>query len=748
MLRILLFCLVAFATSQVSLAQCDVIYVSPSGSGLSGTIQQPSSLLEAFTIYSQNPDRNLIYVQEGQYVLNQKLTIPTGITIEGGFTTGADGWIKNSASISQIVINSQAEYSGLIAFYIGLELFNVNDIHIEDLTINVLPGGTVLTSNRSGATIYGVYARNSQDYRIERCIISTGNAANGGTGLQGANGNAGGAGSAGQGGCSGCNGFGAGGPGGLGANAGGNGGTGGYGDNNGQNGAQGAGPAGGNGGTGGSGDGSTCAFGCSNGGTGGTGMQGNSGANGGNGAPALAGSYVFGYYQPGNGTNGANGISGSGGGGGGGGGGTDCCLDDRGGGGGGGGAGGAGGIGGEGGGGGGGAFAFFTWNNGASAQLIDVVLNPGSAGIGAIGGTGGAGGAGGAGGSAGPGADNGGPGGPGGSGGAGGSGGTGGNGANGVSQQTYINGVNPQIIETTWPSVSTYQASFNAGCTNSVIGITKTSGTWNLNLMGAALVNDLGPDNTSFTLTDNYVEVFYQNTGSYTIANTADQIQNFIEIREVRELPIIAAIPDTICSGELLNLSTVTEGTNWNWTITNDEAQVIQQINLQNPQNINLAEGATYTIALEVKDACCGWSIPVFDSVYVRPFSNLMESLTICEGESVVLAGAEQTQAGVYMTDTVDANGCDAQILTCLFVENCTEGGCTDPNAVNYDPLAITDDGSCAYGDCSESCGPGTYWDDIQQLCLPFCREDLNNDGLVNTADLLQLLAMYGTACP
>jgi len=53
--------------------------------------------------------------------------------------------------------------------------------------------------------------------------------------------------------------------------------------------------------------------------------------------------------------------------------------------------------------------------------------------------------------------------------------------------------------------------------------------------------------------------------------------------------------------------------------------------------------------------------------------------------------------------------------------------GCTDPFANNYNCCANTDDGSCSYNTCLG---------------------DLNFDGFVNTGDLLQLLAVFGTVCP
>ena len=57
-------------------------------------------------------------------------------------------------------------------------------------------------------------------------------------------------------------------------------------------------------------------------------------------------------------------------------------------------------------------------------------------------------------------------------------------------------------------------------------------------------------------------------------------------------------------------------------------------------------------------------------------------------------------------------------------------GGCTYSAATNYDGFATWDNGTCAFSDCQDDCPP-----------------DINQDGVVSTADLLQFLSAFGLEC-
>ncbi|WP_306641918.1 lamin tail domain-containing protein [Sanyastnella coralliicola] len=80
--------------------------------------------------------------------------------------------------------------------------------------------------------------------------------------------------------------------------------------------------------------------------------------------------------------------------------------------------------------------------------------------------------------------------------------------------------------------------------------------------------------------------------------------------------------------------------------------------------------------------------------------------------------------------------------------------GCTDPTACNYDAAANVDDGSCDFTSCfgctyptADNYDATATVDDGSCVFTNSCPEDLNQDGIVNAADLLQFLGAFGSAC-
>ena len=54
---------------------------------------------------------------------------------------------------------------------------------------------------------------------------------------------------------------------------------------------------------------------------------------------------------------------------------------------------------------------------------------------------------------------------------------------------------------------------------------------------------------------------------------------------------------------------------------------------------------------------------------------------------------------------------------------------------------------ACSGPDC---CGDGTLWDPAQGICIAFdqCPADVNEDGVVDATDVLDLIGGYGAVCP
>ena len=301
--QLLTACLLAMSCIVHTHAQCNEIFVSPSGSGTGNTASSPTNLTNALTLASSG--RAHIKLLGGTYNLTATLNIPHYDNLDGGYTTSGSEWIKSSNVTTTLNINPTViDNSSLnIAYFVGISAIGASNFRLQDLTINVLAAGATGTSYSRGRSVYAVYLNGVSNYAIARCNITAGAASSGiigtaGTaGASGTNGAVGGNGNCntnGNGGTGGTGGTGGGGAaGGTGnTNAAGSAGTAASGRNGGGGGAGGAGGqtncnsgrSGGNGGAGGGGAGSTSV------GTGGScGDPGNDGTTGGTGTAGATG---------------------------------------------------------------------------------------------------------------------------------------------------------------------------------------------------------------------------------------------------------------------------------------------------------------------------------------------------------------------------------------------------------------------------------------------------------------------------
>ena len=696
----------------VNAPNCDFIYVNSSTTNTSGgSTNTPVTLEAALGMVSSS--RNHIRMASGTYTISSILNIPAGAIIEGGYTESGGNWIKQSGVVTTINFSGEETVGG-VTHRIGFKSDASNNWTLQDLTINVVAPTGQDPSGR-GKSVYGIWMNNSTGTQIIRCNISAGNATNGvaGTGM-GAAGSVGSVGNAGiNGSCDGGRGAGGAyltGPG-TGIRKGGDGGAGGAGGNEGNNPGA-AGGLGSNGGGGAARDGSA-------GGGGGGGDPGSAGGNASSAvttseaANGVAGtSYTAGvrpigtigtYYIPAIGSNGSDGTGGGGGAGGGGGGGQGCfwCNDGGGNGGGGGGAGGQGGQGGNGGKGGGSTFGVYV--TGTAPTFITTALTSGTAGTG---GNGQAGGAGGNGGNGGAGAANCtsqvGRGGNGSRGGNGGAGGRGQDGSNGISAQYVLNGVVQTSPSTPVPNpANNFIVRYNnkRACTNSYVELTKVSlaGDWTSYGSNGNAVYDITPTLQSTGATTNNVNVFYTSTGWKDVSTVSDGRSRLLLVNTSRTLPVINGVTSPLCKDGSLTLSVTPNSpsatTGYEWTVqatpvTSLTAPVpVLTSNSATPTFVfpnNGTTDITYQIKLRVQDECCGWSIPVFANVVVKP---AVLPGTIAAGPQTICYNGDPAN---ITSASAPSNTVGAITYKWQYSDNCSGTWVDIPstNSVSYDPPA------------------------------------------------------------
>ena len=88
------------------------------------------------------------------------------------------------------------------------------------------------------------------------------------------------------------------------------------------------------------------------------------------------------------------------------------------------------------------------------------------------------------------------------------------------------------------------------------------------------------------------------------------------------------------------------------------------------------------------------------------------------------------------------------------FVLNLGESGCTDEAAVNFNPNAVLDDGSCVLDTCfgdvngDNSVTVGDLLEILAEFgCTEGCSTDISGDGSTTVSDLLELLSVFGASC-
>lgn len=698
---------------------CDMIYVDATN-GNDANIGLSSSPVKTLgrALALVSGSRNYIKMTTGTYSESTILELQSNLIIDGRYTNTSGVWSKssNTGTSTAITLSGSEIISNDIAHTMGFRSNNADNWKLIDLNIGTVAVAGQTTSG-NGKSNYAIHISNgSTGYEIIRCNISSGNASAGANGVAGgAGGNApnrgtpNGATNGGAGGCGlGTSSGGTGGNGGSGGSAGTGGGgapngvvggAGGFGGGGGNDngscasgrtttadqsrgnscGAKGANGSGSNGGSGGNGSTKSSTNNCS---TGGNGADGSSATiAGANGTAGVQGTATYGtYFTPVKGTNGTGGAGGSGGGGGGGGGedesGTEVAGDGGDGGGGGGGGGGAG----SGASGGGGSFVIFEVGSTNSGSILSSLLSSGNLGAKGTGGAGGAGGNGGTGGTGDHcGCNDGNNGGAGGNGSNGGNGGKGGDGSDGISATFVRNNAvqpSPSVTIPNTPIVTLSNLPKKV-CSNSILEITKSANDWATLPTNWEFVKYNNTSVTSqFTTSSNTAEITTTNTsGSYNLGAGTTTFHSYLNVQTDRDIPVITVTPTSICEGTTITLSANAWGTEeeFLWEIydainapNKGAGTSVFSSTLQSPTT-TLAAGAggtskTYIIRYQVKETCCGWSVPVFRTITVDPAVTASVSISanptgaICLGTSVTFT-ATPTGGGTTPTYQWKLNG-------------------------------------------------------------------------------------------
>jgi gliding motility-associated-like protein len=620
---------------DVGSPNCDFAYVSTTGTDnvFAGGPDNPYRTL-AYAISELN-GRKYVRMAGGTYNETEVINMQDDLVIEGGYEFAAGIWTKISNQTTILNMSgfhaSTVTGSNDIEHRVGFYSNAASGWTLQDLTINTTAVGGTTPSNR-GRSNYAVLIHNgSANYNIIRCNITSGAASRGangvtpGTFLGGLGGSGAGAGGVGVNGCGDPSG-------GQSGNAGGAAAAGGpayiF-----PAGADGAGGAAGVG-TDNCGSAGACCGGCD----GNDGAVGQPGANGRSwqvdDRPVVAipnGMYFVPAGQAEVGQNGGGGGQGAGGNGSRGG--TCVCINNDGKNGGVGGAGGRGGTAGTGGFGSGGSFAIFAHNSATGANVQNSQLNiPGAVALGGTGGTG----------STGQLGFNGGArecnnsactvrcSGNGGRGGNGGNGGRGRDGSNGVNAHYVNNGAvsNPSTSIPNFPIVS-IEYNNSKACINSEITLTKDGpNSWTLPL---PFVNDVSGAPAQLT-TSSYsngsptVKVYSTTPGQLVNMTVGGATFNsYLRIADDnRALPVIDVSPANIsCINGAVDLSATSWGTEveYDWRIyqgNNVNSPSLTPSTLENPSfNLVGLPAGMYTVRYRVREICCGWSIPVYDTLRI-----------------------------------------------------------------------------------------------------------------------------------
>jgi len=156
--------------------ECNIIYVSPNGSG-SGTQAAPTSFLNGLTLVSPGVDH--IRMASGTYDISNTIDLIGGVTIEGGFDPIT--WVKSN-NAATLIHRDNTNITPAPDRIVAMSAVGLTNFQLHDLSVLVDNAGG------SGISTYGIHIDGCSNYSMSRVRSTAGNGSNGIDGLAGIDG--------------------------------------------------------------------------------------------------------------------------------------------------------------------------------------------------------------------------------------------------------------------------------------------------------------------------------------------------------------------------------------------------------------------------------------------------------------------------------------------------------------------------------------------------------------------------------
>lgn len=169
-------------------------------------------------------------------------------------------------------------------------------------------------------------------------------------------------------------------------------------------------------------------------------------------------------------------------------------------------------------------------------------------------------------------------------------------------------------------------------------------------------------DNTTITYTGDIAAIFGGNTSVYYgfTSATGGFFNEHTVCFTANPAPIIPMEDLTICEGETVQLQVDPVGDSYHWTFD----PTLSATDISDP---TASPSTTTTYSVQVGFTC---GEPQFDdvTVTVNESAAVAAVAEICAGESILLGGEMQEEAGMYTDILSTVNGCDSTVTTTLVV--------------------------------------------------------------------------------